>query len=47
MKIYLDDIREAPEGWIRTMTVDATFELLKYNKVEALSLDNDLGSGYS
>jgi len=43
MKVYLDDIREAPEGWIRTKTVDETIDLLKTGKVTHLSLDHDLG----
>lgn len=45
MKIYLDDIREAPEGWVRTYTPAQTIELLKdtANMVSHLSLDHDLG----
>lgn len=48
MKIYLDDIRDAPEGWTRTYFVEETIELLKENsgKVGVISLDNDLGQGY-
>jgi len=45
MKIYLDDVREAPEGWVRTYTVAQTIDLLKdrANVVSHLSLDHDLG----
>lgn len=43
MKIFLDDCREAPAGWVRTYTPKETIELLKFNQVEALSLDHDLG----
>ncbi len=43
MKVYLDDYREAPEGWIRTYTVTETIELLKSGTVTELSLDHDLG----
>lgn len=45
MKIWLDDIRPAPDGWYRTYTVEQTLELLKTKSVQALSLDNDLGNG--
>lgn len=46
-KIYLDDDRVTPEGFIRTFTVEETIELIKANngKVEVVSLDNDLGLG--
>jgi hypothetical protein len=45
MKVFLDDEREAPEGYTRTHTVERTIQLLKTKQVEALSLDNDLGLG--
>jgi hypothetical protein len=43
MKVYLDDVRETPEGWVRTYTVDETIELLKTGEVKEISLDHDLG----
>ena len=43
MKIFLDDERAAPEGWIRTRWPDETIELLKTGKATHLSLDHDLG----
>lgn len=47
-RIYLDDERETPEGYTRTFTVEQTIELIKANngKIEAVSLDNDLGVGF-
>ena len=42
MKVYLDDVRQAPEGWVRTYTVAETIELLKTGEVVELSLDHDL-----
>lgn len=47
MKIYLDDERTTPEGFIRTYLVEETIELIKRNNgyIEAVSLDNDLGMG--
>lgn len=47
MKIYLDDVRDAPEGWIRAKTVTEALRLLRTNTVEEISLDNDLGDGES
>ena len=51
MKLYLDDERLAPFGWIQTKTCQETIEWLKSGKVTELSLDHDLGqpengSGY-
>jgi len=44
VKIYLDDLREAPEGWIRVHTYEEAVAALKTGKVEQISLDNDLGT---
>jgi len=43
MKLFLDDVRHAPKGWIRTHNVESTINLLKSNRVTKLSLDHDLG----
>jgi len=43
MRIYLDDERETPEGWMRTFTVPETIHALETRQVTHLSLDNDLG----
>ena len=43
MKVYLDDERNSPKGWIRTFWPDDMIELLKYGKVTHISLDHDLG----
>ena len=47
VNVFLDDIREAPSGFIRTYTVDETIKELEENNgnVGILSLDNDLGLG--
>jgi hypothetical protein len=42
MKIYLDDIRTEPEGWVRVKTAQEAVELLKSNKVSEISLDNKI-----
>jgi len=44
MKIYLDDERYPPIGWIRTKNVNSTITLLKTGRVVSLSLDHDLGT---
>jgi len=43
MRVYLDDIRAAPDGWIRARWPDEVINLLKGGNVEQLSLDHDLG----
>ena len=46
-KIYLDDLRDTPEGYTRTYTVEETIKLIEENngQIEVVSLDNDLGLG--
>ncbi|AZS51504.1 hypothetical protein DM558_12315 [Entomomonas moraniae] len=43
MKIFLDDMREAPEGWVRAYWPNEVICLLKKGNVEEISLDHDLG----
>ncbi len=43
MKIYLDDERQAPEGWHQVRWPDEAIVLLKEGKVTEISLDHDLG----
>lgn len=43
MKVYLDDVRVTPPGWVRTYTVEQTISILKTGNVTYLSLDHDLG----
>lgn len=43
MKVYLDDIREAPEGWERVYWPDEAIGLLVSGQVVEISLDHDLG----
>lgn len=45
MRVWLDDERSAPDGWVRVRTVDQALELLRRGTVEEISLDNDLGEG--
>jgi len=43
MKIWLDDIRPAPEGWTHILTVEETLAWLQRGEVTHLDLDHDLG----
>ncbi|MEW6736555.1 MAG: cyclic-phosphate processing receiver domain-containing protein [Acidobacteriota bacterium] len=43
MKVYLDDERECPPGWIAVRWPDEAIELLKTDQVTEISLDHDLG----
>jgi hypothetical protein len=43
MKIYLDDERVAPTGWVSARWPQEVIELLQTNQVTEISLDHDLG----
>jgi hypothetical protein len=43
MRVYLDDERPTPTGWVRTLWPDETIALLETGQVTELSLDHDLG----
>ena len=43
MRVWLDDLREAPPGWMRTRTPEEVVGLLRLGKVTEVSLDHDLG----
>lgn len=52
MRVFLDDERETPEGWLRVYWPEEAIELLKTGAVTEISLDHDLGddergTGYS
>ena len=44
MRVYLDDEREAPEGWVRVRTAAEAIAKLRTGQVDEISLDNDLGA---
>lgn len=44
VKVYLDDVRRCPEGWVPARTVDEA-KLLLARVASHLSLDFDLGYG--
>ena len=43
MKVYLDDERTTPDGWVRVYWQDEAIELLSSGNVTEISLDHDLG----
>lgn len=43
MKVYLDDERPTPEGWLRVYCPDEAIRMLETGNVEEISLDHDLG----
>lgn len=43
MKIYLDDQRPAPNGWVRCYWPEEVIALLAKKNVTEVSLDHDLG----
>lgn len=43
MRVFLDDERGTPEGWIRVYWPDEAIALLESGQVDELSLDHDLG----
>jgi len=45
MKLWLDDIRPAPEGWVLVKTALDAIVALRHGKYEEISLDHDLGDG--
>ena len=45
MRLWLDDIRPAPSGWMHVKTVPEAISILETVQVGEISLDNDLGFG--
>ena len=43
MRVYLDDERPTPSGWVRAYWPAEVIALLESGAVEELSLDHDLG----
>lgn len=45
MKIYLDDVRKAPDGYVLCLSVNQAISVIKEHReeIEELDLDHDLG----
>ena len=46
MKVFLDDERQAPEGWQRVHWPQEAIDLLQTGQVTEISLDHDLGDDH-
>jgi len=44
MKVWLDDIRNAPKGWNHYFWPEDVYPLLANNLISEISLDHDLGN---
>ncbi|MBC3920059.1 hypothetical protein H8L32_21510 [Undibacterium sp. CY18W] len=44
LRVFLDDERITPEGWVRVYWPNEAIDLLKTNAVAEISLDHDLGN---
>lgn len=44
LNLFVDDIREAPENFVKVASVFSAIEIIRHNKVNILSLDHDLGA---
>lgn len=44
VKLYLDDLRPVPDGWLLVKTAQDAIRVLEKGHVEHLSLDHDLGA---
>lgn len=44
VKVFLDDERTTPEGWVRVYWPDEAIALLQAGQVQEISLDHDLGN---
>src|SRR5688572_14441802 len=42
MRLFIDDLRTAPEGWVLTRTITEAIRILATQKVEEVSLDHDI-----
>jgi len=45
IKLFVDDERPCPKGWIPAFNYDEAIASLRWENVEELSLDHDLGNG--
>lgn len=43
INVYLDDLRDCPEGFVLAKNIDELKNIFEENEVEILSLDHDLG----
>jgi hypothetical protein len=46
IRVWLDDVRDAPPGWMRAFTPEQVVGLLALGNVTEISFGNDAGPGY-
>lgn len=44
MKLYVDDLRKEPPGWVRAKTVTEAIRILATQNVREISLDHDIAT---
>lgn len=44
LRVFLDDLRPAPPGWVPVQTYQQAISLLSTRQVKEISLDHDLGT---
>lgn len=42
VRLYVDDLRKAPEGWVHAKTVSAAIKILATQECSEVSLDHDI-----
>lgn len=47
IKLFVDDIRREPEGWVRARTVTEAIRLLATQDVDEVSLDHDISCRFN
>lgn len=47
IKLYVDDVRECPEGWHLARTITEAIRILATMSVDEVSLDHDIGYGHT
>lgn len=47
MKVWLDDERPAPDGWLRAYSAPQAIDMLEKFRVLEISLDHDLGNEHA
>ena len=46
MKLWIDDVRPAPEGWVHAKTAEEARKWIESGEmIQAISFDHDLGEG--
>jgi hypothetical protein len=44
MKVFLDDVRDCPDGWVLCRTAEEAIDMIRTGDVTKISFDHDLGT---